>query len=64
MKKILFSTIIAAAAVTAVSAQQNDQRINKAVTDISWYKKATKSANVAKRPLTTGSPYRHQRCNQ
>ena len=44
MKKILFSTIIAAAAVTAVSAQQNDQRINKAVTDISWYKKATKSA--------------------
>ena len=44
MKKILFSTIIAAAAVTAGSAQQNDQRINKAVTDISWYKKATKSA--------------------
>ena len=44
MKKILLSTIIATAAVTVAVAQQNDQRLNKAITDAAWYHKALKSA--------------------
>ena len=44
MKRIILSTIIATATVSVAVAQQNDQRINKAVTDASWYNKAVKSA--------------------
>ena len=44
INRISISILFAAAALTSVSAQQNDQRLNKAITDAAWYQKAVKSA--------------------
>lgn len=44
MKRILLSTIIAGAALTAALAQQNDQRLNRAITDADYFHKAVQTA--------------------
>lgn len=44
IKRIITSIIIFGAVFPAALAQQNDQRLNKAVTDAVWFRKATKSA--------------------
>lgn len=44
MKRIILSTLIAGAAFSAALAQQNDQRINRAITDANYFHKAVKTA--------------------
>ena len=44
IRRIFLATIIASAAVSTALAQQNDQRLNRAVTDATWFRKAAKSS--------------------
>lgn len=44
MKGIILSTIIAGAVFTTAQAQQNDQRLNNAITDKAYFQKAWKNA--------------------
>ena len=44
IRRIFLATIIARAAVSTALAQQNDQRLNRAVTDATWFRKAAKSS--------------------
>jgi uncharacterized OsmC-like protein len=43
-KRIVLTAILGTALLTAAQAQQNDQRLNRAITDAAWYQKAVKSA--------------------
>lgn len=43
-KKILLTSLIAVASLTPAIAQQNDQRLNHAINDAAWFRKASKSA--------------------
>ena len=44
MKRLILSAVIASATLTGALAQQNDQRLNKAITDKGYFQKAWKSA--------------------
>ena len=44
MKRLILSTVIVSATLTGALAQQNDQRLNKAITDKGYFQKAWKSA--------------------
>ena len=44
MKRLILSAVIASATLTGALAQQNDQRLNKAITDNAYFQKAWKSA--------------------
>ena len=43
MKKLFLSAVLASATLTGALAQQNDQRLNKAITDKGYFQKTWKS---------------------